>query len=210
MKQSKKKAHIKVERFSDRNISALEDHPRIGKTLKNPFSRIPSMTPRSWVNECIPNIFWGCVLASSIERTEYLSIFRTVVINTRERVKNYKDTFITHNHLTRLSAEDFDAIFQNAFANKAALDSLSALLLVDCLPDRTHWQRHLPAPNAEHWQVLARAVADAFDHQSQTATDLRWLKLMHLAIMGRVHFSSQQADFVEEWPAPGLDDTRLS
>jgi Family of unknown function (DUF5677) len=198
MKARKEKSHIKVERFSDRNISPLEQHPRTGKTLKNPFSRIPSMTPRSWVNECIPNVLWACVLVSALERTECLKLFRSVIINAREHVKDYKDTFISHNHLSRLATEDFDVMFQGVFASKPATAALSALLLVDCLPDRRHWERHLTVPEAQHWQILARAVADTFDHQSQEATDVRWLKLMHMVIMGRVHFSPEQAEFVEE------------
>jgi hypothetical protein len=177
MKARKEKPHIRVKRFSDRNISPLERHPRVGKTLKNPFSRIPSVTPRSWVNECIPNVLWACILVSALERTECLSLFRSAIINARERVKNYEDTFISHNHLARLADEDFDIIFRNVFASKPAAAALSALLLVDCLPDRAHWERHLSAPDAQHWQLLSRAVADTFDHQSQKATDVRWLKL---------------------------------
>lgn len=198
MKARKDKDHIKVERFSDRNISALEDHPRVGKTLRNPFSRVPSMTPRSWVNECIPNMLWACILASALKRTECLLLFRSVVINTRERVKNYEEAFISHNHLKRLSAGDFDTIFRSVFANKAAAAVLPALLLVDSLPDRAHWERHLAPPDKQHWQVLVMAVADTFDHQSQKSTDVRWLKLVHMIVTGRIRFSHKQKDFLEK------------
>jgi Family of unknown function (DUF5677) len=76
---------------------------------------------------------------------------------------------------------------------------MSALLLLDCLPDRQHWARHLSAPDPqEGWTVLARAVVVCLDHQSQESTDIRWLKLMHMAIMGKLRFPAEMEERVEE------------
>ncbi len=200
MKESKPKSpHIKREEFSDRNISPLESHPQAGKTLKNPFSIIPRpLVPRSWINECIPNILWACILASELEREHYLRLFRTVVFNTRERLTNYDDVFITHNHLTRLSVDDFDIVFKDILDDQAAAKVLRSLLLVTSLPDLSHWERRLEKPEQSHWSTLAHAVAASFDHQSQKATDIRWLKLIHMAVIGRVQFGGGQSGIIEE------------
>jgi hypothetical protein len=194
-----KKSHIKHEKFRDRNFSSLDHHPRSGKTLKNPFSIIPTpITPLSWVNECIPNILWACILATKLERPHYLRLFRSVAINIREQLENHKDLFLTHNYLSKFTEQDFDTAFQLVLADEQAKTELSALLLVDCMPDKHLWSSRLSAPTNVHWQTLAQSVAACFDHQSQRATDIRWLKLIFFVITGRMLFSREQASFLEE------------
>jgi len=194
-----KETFIKHEQFRDRNISSLGSHRRQGKTLKNPFSTIipTPMTPRSCVNECIPNILWACILAAVLDRRHYLKLFRTVAINIREKLPNHSELFITHNFISKFSDREFDTAFYDVLADERARSALSALLLVDCLPDRSFWASRLAAPHADHWQILANAVRVCFDHQSQESTDIRWIKLIFLTITGRVIFSRKQADFLE-------------
>jgi hypothetical protein len=49
---------------------------------------------------------------------------------------------------------------------------LPALLLLEELPDRAHWSRHVKEPDpAVHGSMLARAVDLTTDHQSEQATD---------------------------------------
>lgn len=155
------------------------------------------MTPRSWVNECIPNILWACILTASLDREHYLRLFRTVACNIREELENYSELFVTHNFISKFSDREFDVAFRYVLADEKASSALSALLLVDCLPDKQFWKLRLPAPTDDHWQVLARAVGVCFNHQSQQATDIRWIKLIFLAITGRVHFPREQADLVK-------------
>ncbi|MFA6265357.1 MAG: DUF5677 domain-containing protein [Pseudolabrys sp.] len=197
-RKAAKKPHIKHEKFRDRNISSLESHPREGKTLKNPFSVIrPQMTPRSWVNECIPNILWACVLAAALDRPHYLRLFRTVAINIRANIPRHSDLFISHNFLSKFSEAEFDIAFCDVLADPEATDALRALLLVDCLPDRALWSSRLAPPDDSHWQTLGHAVGGCFDHQSQSATDIRWIKLMFFIITGRMMFPSEMAVFLE-------------
>jgi hypothetical protein len=155
------------------------------------------MTPRSWVNECIPNIVWACILTATLDRDHYLSLFRSVAGNIRQDLPNYADLFVTHNFISKFSAGEFDIAFRHVLRDDQAKSALGALLLVDCLPDRKLWEARLAAPTDEHWQILAKAVAVCFDHQSEKATDIRWLKVAFMAIAGRIIFSKEQADRVE-------------
>ncbi len=187
------------DRFRGRNLSPLDRHPREGKTLKNPFSAIsPSMTPRSWVNECIPNVLWACILAATLEREHYLRLFRSVAINIRENLENHSELFITHNFISKFSDREFDIAFRNVLNDEQAASALSAMLLVNCLPDAPLSASRLSAPTDDHWQILAEAVASCFDHQSQKATDIRWIKLMFFIITGKVQFPRTMADRVED------------
>jgi hypothetical protein len=193
-----RKSFIKHDQFRDRNISSLESHPRHGKLLKNPFSVIPApMTPRSWVNECIPNMLWACILTAVLDRDNYLRLFRAVAANIRDGLENHTELFISHNFISNFSENEFDVAFRDVLSDEKAKSALSALLLVECLPDRSLWEARLPEPTKDHWHVLADAVAGCFNHQSQKATDIRWIKLAFFAITGRIHFSKDQADLVD-------------
>src|SRR5690242_5258287 len=102
------KPHIKHAELRNRNFYPLDSHPREGKTQKNPMSTIPgTFTPRSWVNECIPNILWACLLTSALDRDHYLRLFRSVAGNIRENIDRHSDLFLTHNFLSVFSENEF-------------------------------------------------------------------------------------------------------
>ncbi|MBA2588718.1 MAG: hypothetical protein H0U98_08855 [Alphaproteobacteria bacterium] len=196
------KSSIKQKLFRDRNISGLEAHHREGKTLRTPLNKLPGgvQNPHSWTDECIPNVLWACILASQLERSEYLALFRHVDINAKECLTRPDDNFITHNYLSLLDRESFKTIFAQVLTNERACKALSALRLLDCLPDKGHWAECIPAPSAdEGWQTLAAAVSDTFDHQSEKSTDIRWLKLMYLLISGRVNVAEALMPRIEEF-----------
>ena len=197
-----KKKHKPRKKRTDSNHTPLDMLSRSGKTLRSPLVTLPGgVQLTSWVNECIPNILWACILISHLERSECLDLFRSVPINAREKLPEaeYKDSNLVHNFLSLLTARQFDLLFEKVLANAKAKNLLSALLLVKCLPDRAHWERVLDAPNPEvHWQVIARAVGICFYHQSQEATDVRWIKNMHIIIMGKVHFPEMFSEHIEE------------
>lgn len=201
-KTKAKKGHVKHTDFKHTNVSSLEDHPLAGKTLKSPFSKLPGqMRHSSWYNECIPNIIWACIVASFLERKDYLNLFRKLIVNAREKLLRRKETFVTHNFLAELSADEFDTLLAPILTNDGACSALSALRLVDCLPDRAHWDRHLSEPDPEKdWQILAYAVGETFDHHSERATDIRWLKLLYYIVcQERFLFDPMFADRLEEF-----------
>ena len=166
-------------KFQDMNLTSLESMKRTGKSLKAPFSDVlGGITFTSWVDDCIPNSLWSCILTSFLDQGEYLSLFRRVVVNARENIEDRKNLFITHNYFGAMSDEVFDALMKPVIEHPEAISLLRALRLVSSLPDHRHWDRHAPSPDAEKdWSILIHAVADNFDHQSQRATDIRWLKL---------------------------------
>jgi hypothetical protein len=60
--------------------------------------------------------------------------------------------------------------------------------------------RNLDTPDPEtHSVLLMKAVATCLDHQSQQATDIRWLKVCYFAaVCDRVHFTAELHEMVEE------------
>lgn len=71
--------------------------------------------------------------------------------------------------------------------------------MIESLPDLAHWKRHLEKPTNEYFEVLAKGIGSCFYHQSQEATDVRWLKVMFQIICGNVSFPETFAERLEEF-----------
>lgn len=195
------KDHIQHDGFKDRNLSALEAHPRDGKNLRSPYSVLKNIRfARSWVDDCIPNILWACILGACMEREEYLRLFRLTVTRTKENLATANELHVTHNFLATATEHEFDVMFEDVLKDETARRHLSALLYVESLPDRDHWRRHLTMPDRdEGFRTLAYAVSASFDHQSQISTDVRWLKVMsQIIVREKVVFGPQFNETVEE------------
>ena len=76
--------------------------------------------------------------------------------------------------------------------DKIALEALAGLLVFDRLPDRHHWNRHLSEISLEEaFPYIANGAARSTDHQSEQATDCRWLRLLVKALLRIVVFSTK-------------------
>lgn len=199
--KSSGREHVKNAEFKDRNISSSDAHPREGSRLRSPYSILKNMNfARPWVDECVPNILWACILASCMDPDEYLHLFRLVVSRTRERLETAKELHVTHNFLATATEQEFDTMFEEVLRNESAKSHLAALLFVTTLPDLHHWRRCLKeADRSSGIKTLAKAISEAFDHQSQISTDVRWLKVMsHIIVRQRVVFGPQFDEQIEE------------
>ncbi|MBU2486447.1 MAG: hypothetical protein KKG78_15295 [Alphaproteobacteria bacterium] len=126
-----------------------------------------------------------------------MELFREVAGRARVHLNENKDASLGHNFLSTLGVEVFVDIFQPVIEDEKARSALSVLRLIESLPDHALWVAFLPEVEDEQqaWSALAKGVFLATDHQSQQATDVRWLKLIFLAIIGRMMLPP---DFVEE------------
>jgi hypothetical protein len=200
VRKKDRKPHIKQKQFADRNYSSLESHTRRKGGLDSPFKKITGATFSSWYSTYLPNVLWACVLSSLLDRELYLSLFRQTVMAARELEEGSRPRVIAHSFLGEVSDEIFDRIFGAVLSTPTAREVLRSLCLIEALPDRRHWLRNLGEPNQEtDWSPLVHAVADNFDHQSQRATDVRWMKVMHEIISGQTRFSEQMADLLENF-----------
>lgn len=149
----------------------------------------------------MPDVLWAVLLTGALPRNEYLSYFRSVVDAAH---KSDLKTGILHSDSAKLTEQQFDTLFTPLFADADVLTALTPLLLLENLPDRQHWLRHLTQPEAG-WAVqnLARAVAHTLDHQSEASTDCRWLKLVFMIAAGRVHMPAEMARPIIGFPNIG-------
>ena len=186
--------------------TTLDQRQRKGKTFLSPFSKVKDLVSwESWADDRLPNILWACVLAGSLDRDRYLTLFREIAISARYTLEDEDHASLCHNFLSTLDRDAFDRIFHPLTSDAGAAPLAQCLALIDDLPDADHWRRLFPdtAPSAELWDTLARGVFHCIDHQSQEATDVRWLKVVFLAISGKLALpggpdSSREGDLVEE------------
>ena len=144
-----------------------------------------------------------------MEQSDCLTLFRQVVINAKEHLPNAKDTFLTHSALSALSNDDFNIWSKPIMNNEKAKELLRTLLLFDCLPDRSHWQRHLEAPKSDiHSKYVMHGLSRCMDHQSQESTDIRWLKSMYFIIACQRAVFPQGFDIDEFRLYPDYGDQR--
>ena len=164
--------------------TALDRRQRKGKKLLSPFSRVQNLVSwTSWTNDRLPNILWACVLVGSLDRDHYLALFREIATSARYALEDEDHASLCHNFLSTLDQDAFDRIFSPLASDDGAAPLAQCLTLIDRLPDVEHWRRLFPAtaPSTELWDTLARGVFHCIDHQSQAATDVRWLKVVFLA-----------------------------
>lgn len=199
-KQHQHKPHIKQKAFADRNYTSIEALTRSKGQLDSPFRKLSGVNFSSWYSDFLPNSLWACILSSLLNREDYLALFRQTIGRAREIDEQARPRALVHNHLASTSIDTFDHIFGGVFANSEAKGYLRALRLIDCLPDAHHWERTVEKPNPEKdSSILVHAVADNFDHQNERATDIRWMKVMHEIVCGKIQFSDKFEDILEDF-----------
>ena len=186
--------------------TALDRRQRKGKKLLSPFSKVrDAVSWTSWANDHLLNILWACILAGSLDRDHYLDLFRKISILARSTLNDEDHASLCHNFLSTLEQDAFDQIFSPLASDSSAGPLAQCLTLIDELPDVERWRRLFPdtPPSAKLWETLARGVFHCIDHQSQEATDVRWLKVVFLAISGKLILprnpeSPHEGDLVEK------------
>ncbi len=183
----------------------LGQHARSGKTLTPPLMQLSNVALQSWINDRLPDVAWAALLTLLQPRERYLALFRAI----SDGAHSFKDAkaYVTHTELSVLSDQEFDLVMAPVLRDSEAKRVLSALLLLDSLPDKLHWRRHLSlGDHEEAWDQLAHAILENSPHQSQEATDIRWLKVRFMIIQGRMRFGPQTMHMVEEildYPSKG-------
>ena len=173
-----------------KDYSSLAQHQQIGKKLLPPLANLPLQT-NSWVNDRLPEMIWAALLIVALGRDEALSAFR-VVLSRCQSVLQKTDQAAEPREITLSGIADMpDEIRLEILHTLAdvlgARESLRPLLLLHDLPAREDWETAIEAtPNADDWDQLKAAVAVTMNHQSQEATDCRWVKVAFMVLTGRM------------------------
>ena len=152
---------------------------------------------RSWSDTRLPEMLWAVLLVVGLKREHALEIFRLIAsigLRWRSDLEMAESEFsLGHSGFFALpeglSAEVLEVLAGDSEVRRA----LRPLLLCSDLPGWQPW-REIIGEDAtdEDWEALKRAVGLGVFHQSQEATDVRWLRLFfHLGI-GKLHYPSEE------------------
>jgi len=164
----------------------LSGHKQVGKTLIPPFAQLPRMTRVSWQNERLPDMLWSIVIAGSLERERALCAFRRLA---NAICEDPSDGDIRLTGLARLNEEQFSRYIGAIIEDPAAQNALRSMLVLDTLPGRSAWISLLGEglSDTESWNILMDSVGKSLWHQSETATDCRWIRVVAMMASGMFH-----------------------
>ncbi|WP_215350561.1 DUF5677 domain-containing protein [Sphingopyxis soli] len=177
----------------------LEDHKRDKNTLFSRMSRLPAVTLSSWRDERLPEMLWAAILTARLNRENYLNIFRAIA-DAASGMKDLKWDGIGHSRLASLTEAEFDALL-GPILNDETLSILSPLSLYPDIPDAKHWARHLKnwgEPDPEDYSIVGMAIGLNSWHQSETATDIRWARVLSMVLAAKVIFQPEMKHLVDE------------
>ena len=177
---------------NDRNESKIKDHKRDRNQLHPPFVQIGPLGKVSWLNDRLPEMLWAVLAVGNLEREDALNFLRHVA-SFSENKEEYWD--ITLTGISKLNNESQALWIQHVLSWKNAKIFLKPMLLFEELPSKKVWSQHLTEPDTHtDWTVLANGVASTLFHQSQEATDCRWVKVLAALLGGKIKFVPKQID----------------
>lgn len=194
---SKKKRSRKKQNSSKsgKNRTPLSGHTRKGSELLPPFARIPKVSFTSWINDRLPEMLWASLVLASTNRDYALRQFRRLInfIGNHDARDSLFDVTLTG--ISKLDPSLREELISFLIEPPEVAESLATLLIFESLPARESWNKLLPnkPPDVE---LLMGAVGATLWHQSQEATDCRWMRLMAWTASGNFHIPEEIA---KEW-----------
>jgi len=174
------------------NETKLSRHKRIKKELKPPFMQIPNLKPCSWIDERLPEMLWAVLVIGNVERTKALDFFRYI----DGYVEKNRDCYdVTLTGISKFLVNKKEEFIKRAISWSDEIKIvLRPLLLFPNLPAADVWKTCLgQSEPKEDWSKLAEGVSKTIWHQSQEATDCRWIKILCQISGGQLHLPSSSS-----------------
>lgn len=208
----------------DGSFSRLDQQQQTGKTLQGPFRRLGNTTLTSWQDDHLPPMLWAALLTQGLPRDEYLECFRKIIHlcspwfeddgvlrKLHDAIKNPGEINFTaildFDSLALVSDELFLSFIKIPLAYKNGLKALRPLLLLSTPPGISRWKEVLSTKSEEEdINELALAIGRCLDHQSESSTDIRWLKIAMPILAGRIKFAielKERASEILDFPNRG-------
>lgn len=191
---------------SGKNRTPISGHTRVGKQLLPPFAKMEGKVAfSSWTNERMPEMLWAVVVRAIDGQDFAISQFWRIInfVKTHERSEELSD--LTHTGISKIDAELRAELIACITYHPAIVEALTILRLFSNLPAATDWMTFIPKHDPDI-ELLMTAVGQNLWHQSQEATDCRWLRLMAQLATGRLRVPREMAEQLNGYP--GIGDQR--
>jgi hypothetical protein len=150
-------------------------------------------------------MLWAILAVNYWPREKAIRFFRYI----GNYVHKYPDCYdVTISGIGRLPEERRQDFIRNITAwSTDAKDMLRPMMLFEELPAISDWKMYLDdALKEKDWDLLGEAVLKVLWHQSEEATDCRWVRLCCEAIGGKVYFLPEMKELIRgilEYPDHG-------
>jgi hypothetical protein len=192
---NKHKNKSKKARSGERNRTPISGYARVGNELLPPFAQLERMSPTSWMDDRLPEMLWAALIRVAVSRDQALGEFRRFLDFIFRHPKKELLSDVTLTGISKLDDSLREEVIAFLVAPPATASALATLRLFKTLPARQTWDKLLPAiePNIH---LLMSATGAHLWHQSQEATDCRWLRIMGYFLTDNLHAPK---DTAAEW-----------
>jgi len=176
----------------NKNESQIADHKRHKKELTPPFLQLPKLSTSSWTNDRLPEMLWAVLVIGNMKREDALSFFRYIGVFVHENQDCWDITLSGISQWDKGKRKKFLEYISAYSIDMKPI--LRPLMLFENLPARADWETLLGQANPEDGTHVSSGVALTFWHQSQEATDCRWIRLMAILFGGKLILPSSRKE----------------
>jgi hypothetical protein len=147
---------------------------------------IPGINLQSWLNDRLPEMLWSALLIAALGRERALEKFRAIAALIPQLPAGKRLVQPTLSSLAALEEGTLHRFLSKICSDDETKDALRPLLHFDDLPAKEYWAKAIDqSPAIRDWESLQAAVLPVLDHQSQEATDCRWLRVLFQTLSGQ-------------------------
>lgn len=180
-------------------LSKISDHVREGKELIPSLMTFGNLEFSSWMNDRMPEMLWAVLVISNLGREDGLRFFRAFSEKLSKLSEETRPKSLGLSDIGKMGGEELKTVLNECFfIFPNSEQALRPLLLFPELPGLGTWSSVLPPVKAEDPERLMRAVASVLDHQSQEATDCRWIKVAYMILCDKLMFTQGMEENLKE------------
>jgi len=180
----------------------LASYKQSKKVLTPPLATLPNIVLSSWMNDRMPEMLWAVLIRNKHPGDMGYAIFRDVLRWLAENKGANEVGGVTHTDIANFD-QNLKENFISRIVDQAGTDALKPLLLLKELPSYDSWKEAMKSAKLEpekDWDILAHSVSDVLFHQTQEATDIRWVKLMGALLGGKMQLPSEMLNGFNHYP----------
>lgn len=187
---------------SEKNINffetSLNDHNQHKKELIPPLAKL-NVKNSSWLDERLPEMLWAVLIIGNMKRNEALDFFRYVA---KFVEKNTDCSNITISGISKLEDQKSKSLINHMCKfSKTVKDIFRVFLLFPDLPAIENWKEHLENQSSiDDFETVFHGVGKTYEHQSQEATDCRWIKVVCEILGGKVILDNKKKQNIFKYP----------
>ncbi|AVC44947.1 hypothetical protein B4919_09210 [Francisella tularensis subsp. novicida] len=191
--------------------TSLKDHKYNKGVIRTPMNSLPNIQPVSWKDDRLPEYLWLGLILMGYSRTEGIEKAGNIL-------KKISQADVTINkpklsEILNLSEDEQEKIFKIIIeiVDKKNIAPLTVIFKASSYPVFNKYFNVIDYTVIEKVELLCDAIHLYYNHQSNEATDLRFVVLSMLVFQGKlkVNRESTLPEIFENYPYTSHDDDKM-